>query len=580
MRDISKPSSDNERRPSKSTARVSLSKSENGHDSEAGPNRSASLTAAATVVKDTGDHERKLWKSNSRIQNEVIQKASAAPFLRTATASSDKSFSASSDPERRPSKPAIRTALTKSQNGHGAGEGGTLERAKSNTSAIRNTQNTVKKLSSDYSNGTQNILSNDLKSSKSGPSGGQNAQNNANTKIQNGNNTVPLHNNDTAKTSVGPKAIRNAAVFRPVDGPHSDSVGLSNGGSQQSSPRPYNSYSTLCHTPNPKTRVTNGNMAGYISPRSLSSTSGKPPSSLDGWESPLRSTKLTMPPAALVPETATMAAPEVPPAKPSILKKKSVDEPPSATASARPVSILKRKTLSQDGAVTFSPSVVDREQSRKKQGILKKRRSLDESEVSRQRSSSPDKSILKNQRRSSMEELTSILKRDSTETLQEPQGILKRKSATPPLQEQHVTIADSVIMAAAAALGEVQPCVESVRPILKKKSSSEEHTPELSLMEPPRPILKKKSVEVEDVPLVRPILKTSRRSSEEELPSTSILKWAEDNQAGAAHRVKRARSVSGHERAPAPPRPLSFAEPGTDFENFLQSELQWSPPPS
>lgn len=237
--------------------------------------------------------------------------------------------------------------------------------------------------------------------------------------------------------------------------------------------------------------------------------------------------------------------------KPSILKKKSVDE------EIGPVSILKRKTLSQDGAVTFSPSVVDKQPTGKKQGILKKRRSLDESEVNRQRSSSPDKSILKNFRRLSMEDVNSIVP--------EPHGILKRKSATPPLHH-HVTIADTVIMAAAAALGDCQVTTEHVRPILKKKSSSEEHTPENSIGDPPRPILKKKSVEVEDV--VRPILKSCRKSSEEELPGASILKNNE--------RV-RARSVCGYERAKARnlPRPLSLAEPGTDFHNFLRNELQW-----
>jgi len=271
--------------------------------------------------------------------------------------------------------------------------------------------------------------------------------------------------------------------------------------------------------------------------------------------------------------------------KPSILKKKSVDEPSDSSSTSKPVSILKRKTLSQDGAVTFSPSVVEREQNKKKQGILKKRRSLDENEVCRRRSFSPDKSILKNARRSSMEELTSILKRDSSETLHEPQGILKRKVSTPPIQS-HVTIADAVIMAAARALGEEQPLLDSVRPILKKKGSSEDHTPELVPFENPRPILKKKSGEVEDVPMVKPILKTSRKSSEEELPSAPILKKSDVVECEANGLVRRARSVSTneHDRAQsAPPnrgqiRPRSLAESGTDFHSFLQNELHWSPP--
>lgn len=245
--------------------------------------------------------------------------------------------------------------------------------------------------------------------------------------------------------------------------------------------------------------------------------------------------------------------------KPSILKKKLTTESFVSSVETRkqkPVSILKRKSLSQDESssrthlfsappVTFSPSVLENEARSKRQGILKKRRSLDENEVLRRRSYSPDpnspdfKPILKNQRRSSMEELTrrskspdsapqSILKRKSSREEEieecngtEPQGILKRKSYVGCSSgHQHVKISESVILAAAAAVGEIK-ISENVRPILKKKSSSEEYsTPELSLSEVPRPILKKKTSldvdDAEDKPK-KPILKSSRKTSLEEM---------------------------------------------------------------
>lgn len=267
----------------------------------------------------------------------------------------------------------------------------------------------------------------------------------------------------------------------------------------------------------------------------------------------------------------------------SILKKKSVDEPyplviSSSVPQQMPVSILKRKT-SQDEArsgsggssappppVTFSPSVVDQAGSGgKRQGILKKRSSLDESGVLRRRSCSPDmaawdhdslsefRPILKNQRRSSMEELgrrtqspdphpQSILKRRTSREDEveerisgspEPQGILKRKSATSSNSSSsstspHISIAASVIMNVAGwdPGSEILPLdggADHVRPILKKKSSSEDNTTaDSSSTEAPKPILKKKSsVEVDDAEErpMKPILKSSRKLSQEEQTS-------------------------------------------------------------
>jgi supervillin len=264
----------------------------------------------------------------------------------------------------------------------------------------------------------------------------------------------------------------------------------------------------------------------------------------------------------------------------SILKKKSIDEPhplliSSGVSQQMPVSILKRKT-SQDEAesvsagnvappppVTFCPSVlVQTGSSSKRQGILKKRSSLDESEVLQRRSCSPDmvrwdagsssefRPILKNQRRSSMEELVrrtqspdpqpqSILKRRTSREDEveerisgspEPQGILKRKSATSSNSSSsstspHVSIAASVIMNVAGLdpgtdILPLDGSVEHVRPILKKKSSSEDNTTaDSSSTEAPKPILKKKtSSEVEDLEErpMKPILKSSRKSSQEE----------------------------------------------------------------
>ncbi|EZA60520.1 Supervillin [Ooceraea biroi] len=243
-----------------------------------------------------------------------------------------------------------------------------------------------------------------------------------------------------------------------------------------------------------------------------------------------------------------------------------------------PVSILKHKALDGEGndrqassggsshvpsPVTFSPSVTE-PVSHKRHGILKKRSSLDESEILRRRSCSPDVSfadcniysefrpILKNQRRSSLDEIVkrdqspdqpaSILKRKSSReddrevhrsSLEspEPQGILKRKLASNVRVNSishHVTIASDVTSATAAGsaiVGTSANLSESlegseVKPILKKKYGKEELAGSDVLSLEPRPILKKKSsTESEEHEHDRPkktILKSSRKNSYED----------------------------------------------------------------
>lgn len=241
-----------------------------------------------------------------------------------------------------------------------------------------------------------------------------------------------------------------------------------------------------------------------------------------------------------------------------------------------PISILKhkavdgegciRQTLSGDSShaspVTFSPSVTE-PVSHKRHGILKKRSSLDESEILRRRSCSPDVSsidtysefrpILKNQRRSSLDEIikrdqspdqqpASILKRKSSKeddrevhrsslSSLEPQSILKRKLANSVRANSvshHVTITSDVASASLDGCTNASACFVSdnfegseVRPILKKKYGREElkGNSDISSLEP-RPILKKKSStefdEHEHDKPVKTILKSSRKNSYEE----------------------------------------------------------------
>ncbi|KAK2589098.1 hypothetical protein KPH14_001925 [Odynerus spinipes] len=249
----------------------------------------------------------------------------------------------------------------------------------------------------------------------------------------------------------------------------------------------------------------------------------------------------------------------VSPSKCSILKK-TTDEYPQDSCSGRqqpPVSILKHKVAETEGGqsssttshntlpVTFSPSVI--EPIHKRHGILKKRSSLDESEILRRRSCSPDVSfndnnysefrpILKNQRRSSLDEIikrdqspdpqpTSILKRKSSREddreegqigSPEPQGILKRKSISNTRSNNsthYVTIATDLTNGTEMFEG------SEVRPILKKKHSREESFGNDPPSLEPRPILKKKSSTESDEHDDKPkktILKCSRRSSQDE----------------------------------------------------------------
>lgn len=222
------------------------------------------------------------------------------------------------------------------------------------------------------------------------------------------------------------------------------------------------------------------------------------------------------------------------------------------------VSILKRKdssTSSNASLVTFSPNVIDMEpttrRSAHRQGILKKRSSLDES-MRYSRSHSPSSAssesekgcLVKNtRRRNSSEELNhhGILKQKSYDSsgggsaagyssgiggssggYNTPnsssgvQGILKKPSLTPSdhchdQPTKHVSISEAVILAAAELCKDMiiidDGQSEYIKPILKMDN---EHG---QTERRPKPILKKNhSSENEEI---RSILK-SRKSSREE----------------------------------------------------------------
>lgn len=203
----------------------------------------------------------------------------------------------------------------------------------------------------------------------------------------------------------------------------------------------------------------------------------------------------------------------------SILKRKDVESSSTASSNASPV--------------TFSPSVVDTPvRSTKKQGILKKRSSLDESRYSRSHSPDDRSILVKHNRRNSLEETHGILKQPSVESKEESchgsHGILKKKeSITPSGEPKHVSISQAVILAAAEICKDIvntglDDAPYEIRPILKQDSQI--HTPSNGPAHP-KPILKKKywsegeelsRCNYEDVAIIRPILKSSRKSSRDE----------------------------------------------------------------
>ncbi|XP_070136319.1 streptococcal hemagglutinin isoform X6 [Drosophila bipectinata] len=246
----------------------------------------------------------------------------------------------------------------------------------------------------------------------------------------------------------------------------------------------------------------------------------------------------------------------------AILRRKSTDDTGAPQQSSPPapnqiVSILKKKehglgecnssASSNPSPVTFSSSVVDPPLAgaaarSKRQGILKKRSSLDESRYY-SRSHSPDERsiLIKSARRNSLEESSGaglstaqahgILKQSSYDssksdgcpsaTESQPHSILKKKDSLSTPSDggchKHVSISQAVILAAAELAAHDGMAVEDtgeeheIRPILKQESTSSEEA-----VRPPKPILKKKSFGEADEHEIRPILKSSRKSSREE----------------------------------------------------------------
>ncbi|XP_017070765.1 mucin-12 isoform X3 [Drosophila eugracilis] len=253
----------------------------------------------------------------------------------------------------------------------------------------------------------------------------------------------------------------------------------------------------------------------------------------------------------------------------AIMRRKSTDEGgaagglPNQNSPPAPnqiVSILKKKehglgecnssASSNPSPVTFSSSVVDHPlagASRcKRQGILKKRSSLDESRYY-SRSHSPDERsiLIKSARRNSLEEAGTglspaqahgILKQSSYDssksdgcpsaTESQPHSILKKKDSLSTPSDggchKHVSISQAVTLAAAELAAHDGITYEDgeeheIRPILKQESTSSEEA-----VRPPKPILKKKSFGEADEHEIRPILKSSRKSSREEFDLSGL----------------------------------------------------------
>ncbi|XP_070070877.1 uncharacterized protein Svil isoform X4 [Drosophila takahashii] len=251
----------------------------------------------------------------------------------------------------------------------------------------------------------------------------------------------------------------------------------------------------------------------------------------------------------------------------AIARRKSTDEGgglPNQNSPPAPnqiVSILKKKehglgdcnssASSNPSPVTFSSSVMDNPlagASRcKRQGILKKRSSLDESRYY-SRSHSPDERsiLIKSARRNSLEEAGTglspaqahgILKQSSYDSSKsdgcpsanesQPHSILKKKDSLSTPSDggchKHVSISQAVTLAAAelaahdgVTFGEDGE-EHDIRPILKQESTSSEEA-----VRPPKPILKKKSFGEADEHEIRPILKSSRKSSREEFDLSGL----------------------------------------------------------
>lgn len=242
----------------------------------------------------------------------------------------------------------------------------------------------------------------------------------------------------------------------------------------------------------------------------------------------------------------------------AISRRMSEESSSTTQPSNQIVSILKRKdssTSSNASLVTFSPNVIDIESTEARrpthrQGILKKRSSLDESLRSHSPSSASSESergclVRNNRRRNSSEDINhhGILKQKSYDssgggsayssgigggssggcnTPNTPnssvQGILKKPSLTPSDQSsdqptKHVSISEAVILAAAELCKDMIIIDDSqsesyIKPILKLDNDHQQHARK------PKPILKKNhSSENEEI---RSILK-SRKSSREEL---------------------------------------------------------------